>query len=231
MSTSLDELFESNRRWAAETERRAPGFFTKLLAALLVLIAFPGFQLAWAVFGHAVARESLEDPFHWNILLGALLSQLQLMLTFLTVGTLLGFARSLTWMLVGVAAAALQRLIHFVPRAAMLDPLRLVESGVEGVRWRYDSEVIVAQFIVATVCALLAWALFHRAGRSRTVIVNPRMAAAFTNGQAADIVLGQAGFAVMDIVSFKDTMVGQGIIKILEEETNNETVTLVPVTP
>ncbi|MBS0435147.1 MAG: carbonate dehydratase [Proteobacteria bacterium] len=32
MSTSLDELFESNRRWAAETERRAPGFFTKLLA-------------------------------------------------------------------------------------------------------------------------------------------------------------------------------------------------------
>ena len=32
MSTSLDELFESNRRWAAETERRAPGFFTKLIA-------------------------------------------------------------------------------------------------------------------------------------------------------------------------------------------------------
>ncbi len=149
-------------------------FFTKLLAALLVLIAFPGFQLAWAVFGHAVARESLEDPFHWNILLGALLSQLQLMLTFLTVGTLLGFARSLTWMLVGVAAAALQRLIHFVPRAAMLDPLRLVESGVEGVRWRYDFEVIGAQFVVATVCTVVSWALFHRAGRSRTVIVNPR---------------------------------------------------------
>lgn len=149
-------------------------FFTKLLAALLVLVAFPGFQLAWAVFGHAVARESLEDPFHWNILLGALLSQLQLMLTFLTVGTLLGFARSLTWMLVGVVAAALQRLIHFVPRAAMLDPLRLVESGVEGVRWRYDAEVITAQLVVATVCTVLAWALFHRAGRSRTVIVNPR---------------------------------------------------------
>ncbi len=32
MSTNLDELFESNRRWAAETERRSPGFFTKLLA-------------------------------------------------------------------------------------------------------------------------------------------------------------------------------------------------------
>ena len=32
MSTSLDELFESNRRWAAETERRTPGFFTSLLA-------------------------------------------------------------------------------------------------------------------------------------------------------------------------------------------------------
>jgi carbonic anhydrase len=31
MSASLDELFESNRRWAAETEKRTPGFFTGLL--------------------------------------------------------------------------------------------------------------------------------------------------------------------------------------------------------
>jgi carbonic anhydrase len=31
MTTSLDELFDSNRRWAAETEARRPGFFTSLL--------------------------------------------------------------------------------------------------------------------------------------------------------------------------------------------------------
>jgi carbonic anhydrase len=31
MSQELKELFESNRRWAAETERRQPGFFTGLL--------------------------------------------------------------------------------------------------------------------------------------------------------------------------------------------------------
>ena len=31
MSTDLNELFESNRRWAAETEAREPGFFTSLL--------------------------------------------------------------------------------------------------------------------------------------------------------------------------------------------------------
>lgn len=40
---------------------------------------------------------------------------------------------------------------------------------------------------------------------------------------------GQAGFAVLDIVSYKDSAVGEGIIKILEEETNEETVTLKPV--
>jgi uncharacterized GH25 family protein len=40
---------------------------------------------------------------------------------------------------------------------------------------------------------------------------------------------GQAGFAVLDIVSFKDSAVGEGIIKILEEEENEETVTLEPV--
>lgn len=40
---------------------------------------------------------------------------------------------------------------------------------------------------------------------------------------------GQAGFAVLDIVSFKDSAVGEGIIKILEEEVNEETVKLTPV--
>jgi carbonic anhydrase len=32
MSTDLTELFDNNRRWAAKTEAREPGFFTKLLA-------------------------------------------------------------------------------------------------------------------------------------------------------------------------------------------------------
>ena len=32
MSQDLDELFDSNRRWAAATERATPGFFTNLLA-------------------------------------------------------------------------------------------------------------------------------------------------------------------------------------------------------
>jgi carbonic anhydrase len=32
MSTQLDELFDSNRRWAAATAARDPGFFTRLLA-------------------------------------------------------------------------------------------------------------------------------------------------------------------------------------------------------
>jgi len=31
MNNSLDDLFANNRRWAAETEAREPGFFTKLL--------------------------------------------------------------------------------------------------------------------------------------------------------------------------------------------------------
>ena len=31
MSTDLEELFESNRRWAAKTEAREPGFFSRLL--------------------------------------------------------------------------------------------------------------------------------------------------------------------------------------------------------
>jgi hypothetical protein len=34
---------------------------------------------------------------------------------------------------------------------------------------------------------------------------------------------GQAGFAVLDILTFKDSLYAEGIIKVLEEETNEET--------
>ena len=40
---------------------------------------------------------------------------------------------------------------------------------------------------------------------------------------------GQAGFAVLDILATKDTLAGEGIIKILEEEDNAEKVELQPV--
>lgn len=40
---------------------------------------------------------------------------------------------------------------------------------------------------------------------------------------------GQAGFAVLDILAVKDDLAGAGIIKILEEETNEETVVLLPI--
>jgi hypothetical protein len=40
---------------------------------------------------------------------------------------------------------------------------------------------------------------------------------------------GQAGFAVLDILSTKDSLLGRGIIKVLEEENNEETVILEPL--
>lgn len=39
---------------------------------------------------------------------------------------------------------------------------------------------------------------------------------------------GQAGFAVLDILATKDSLVGEGIIRIEEEQTNEETVVLAP---
>ncbi len=39
---------------------------------------------------------------------------------------------------------------------------------------------------------------------------------------------GQSGFAVLDILCTYDTLVGEGIIKIVEEETSEETVIILP---
>ena len=40
---------------------------------------------------------------------------------------------------------------------------------------------------------------------------------------------GQAGFAVLDILTFRDSTYAEGIIKVLEEETNEETLVLKPM--
>lgn len=40
---------------------------------------------------------------------------------------------------------------------------------------------------------------------------------------------GQAGFAVLDILTFKDSTYAEGIIKVLEEETNEETLFMEPI--
>ncbi|MCB0768969.1 MAG: hypothetical protein KDC00_01010 [Flavobacteriales bacterium] len=40
---------------------------------------------------------------------------------------------------------------------------------------------------------------------------------------------GQAGFAVLDILTFRDSTYAEGIIKVLEEETNEETLILKPM--
>jgi hypothetical protein len=149
-------------------------FFTKLVASMLVLALFPALQLGWVVLNHALARGSLDEAFRPGLLLGAFLGQMVLCFSFLSVGTLLGFARSLTWLLVGLSAIGLQRLTHVFPRAAALDPLKLVEAGAVGVRWQYDAEAFAVQGLVSAVCLSASWALFTRAGRGRTVLVNPR---------------------------------------------------------
>lgn len=40
---------------------------------------------------------------------------------------------------------------------------------------------------------------------------------------------GQSGFAVLDILATRDTLLGEGIIKIIEEETAEEIVILLPI--
>lgn len=42
---------------------------------------------------------------------------------------------------------------------------------------------------------------------------------------------GQAGFAVLDILTFKDSTYAEGVIKILEEELNEETLIMQPIPP
>ena len=74
-------------------------------------------------------------------------------------------------------------------------------------------------------------------GASTTVPIQPvvRRDTAFTNSTGVAVFnyndiyqLGQAGFAVLDIIVSKDNMTGSGIIKVEEEKENTQTVFIQP---
>lgn len=74
-------------------------------------------------------------------------------------------------------------------------------------------------------------------GASTTDPIQPvvRRDTAFTNSTGVAVFnyndiyqLGQAGFAVLDIIVIKDNMTGSGIIKVEEEKENTQTVFIQP---
>jgi ABC-type transport system involved in multi-copper enzyme maturation permease subunit len=137
--------------------------------ALLVLIG-PLLEVAAIGVFHLLSRGSLDQDLHPALLVQALALQALLLLNGLMVGAAFGRLRSLTWAAAGLAAAALILFMQRVPRAAVLNPLSLLDWQWTSAGIVVDGQTVGTQLAATALAGLVAWRGFVGAGKARRSI-------------------------------------------------------------
>lgn len=146
---------------------RSHVFIVKCVVMSLLVLIGPLLEIAAIAGFHLLSRGSLDRELRGVLLLQAFGLQTLLFVNGLMLGAAFGRLRSLTWAVAGLAATALILYADRVPRAAVLNPLTLLDW-----EWTYaaivvDAETVRMQLAVTALAALVAWRGFVRAGKGR----------------------------------------------------------------
>lgn len=149
---------------------RSRVFFTKVLVALAVVLLYPAFALLLSVLTHRLSAGTLEQALLPGLLLESFALQALVAFAAMMLGASLGLLRSLTWMALGVLLTGLKLLIDAVPRAALLDPMALLEPSARGTTLEVDPEGLLAHALVGLVGLAVAWRGFTHEGAGRPAL-------------------------------------------------------------
>ncbi len=146
---------------------RSRVFFVKCAVMSAFVLTGPLLELAAISTLHLLSRGSLDRALHGALLLQAWALQALLLVNGLMLGAAFGRLRSLTWLVAGLAAAGLMLLVDRVPRAALLNPLTLLDWEWTNDGIVVDGETVRVQIAATAIAALVAWRGFVRAGKVR----------------------------------------------------------------
>jgi len=149
---------------------RSRVFFVKCVVVALLILAGPVLELLGVGALHLLSRGSLDRELHGALLLQALGLQALFLLNGLMLGAAFGRLRSLTWAAAGLAVTAVILFIDRVPRAALLNPLTLLDWQWTTAAIVVDGETVRTQLAVTVVAGLVAWHGFVRAGKRRPAL-------------------------------------------------------------
>ena len=146
---------------------RSRVFFIKCAVMTILILAGPLLELLAVGGVHLMSRGSLDREMHGAVLLQALSLQALFLLNGLMLGAAFGRLRSLAWAAAGLAVTAMILFMDRVPRAALLNPLTLLDWQWTSAAIVVDGETVRTQLAVTVIAALLAWHGFLRAGKGR----------------------------------------------------------------
>ncbi len=175
---------------------RSRVFLVKCVVMSALVMVGPVLEVAALAALHLLSRGSLDRELHGLLLLQGLGMQALLLVNGLMLGAAFGRLRSLAWAAAGLTAAALILFAQRVPRAALLNPLTLLDWEWTSAGLLVDGETVRTQLAVTALAALIAWHGFVRAGRARRQLSfsGPIAGAAVVAGTAA---IGVAVFVIV----------------------------------
>lgn len=142
-------------------------FLVKCAVMSLLVLLGPALELCGLSVLHLLSRGSLDRELHAALLAQAFALQALFIVNGLMLGAAFGRLRSLAWVAAGLAATALLLLVNRVPRAAVLNPLTLLDWQWTTAAIVVDGETVRTQLAVTVLAALIAWRGFGLAGKGR----------------------------------------------------------------
>ena len=149
-------------------------FYTKCIVMFALVLLAPLARFLTIIALHLLSRGSLDHAVHFGLLLNAFALQALLVANGLMLGAAAGRLRTLTWLVAGMSASALLVLIERQPRAALLNPLSLLEAQLTNAGVVVDREAVLVQAGITTVALLIAWRGFMSAGRASRLAALPK---------------------------------------------------------
>jgi hypothetical protein len=146
---------------------RARAFTTKMVTATAVLLCYPLGHLVLLSVLHLAARESLDYDLHLSLIAATIAPTVLLTAAGLTCGLLLGFLRSVAWMVLALLTIALKLLSTAWPRFSALNPVDALMINLVGAHLKLPVGSITAQCCIVVLFGLSAFYLFGNAGADR----------------------------------------------------------------
>jgi ABC-type transport system involved in multi-copper enzyme maturation permease subunit len=146
---------------------RARVFCVKTLAATTTLLVYPFSFLLLQLGLHLVGRGSLDADVHLPLLATQFAAFVALTLEGVACGLLLGFLRSLSWMVLALVAICIKVLYDKWPRLLELNPVEALAIHPIGAHVHFSVEGVATQLIVTAACGICAYWLFNTAGAGR----------------------------------------------------------------
>ncbi len=141
-------------------------FMAKIKAAMLVLIIPPLGLLLLNVALHLATRGSLDYALHPSLLLTFFGLSVLVTAVSLTAGMLLGFLRTLCWLVLALCAIGIKLLEDPAPAwAAALNPAELLTLRFTGMAWQLPFPTIWTQLGATLLFGVAAFLIFSSAGR------------------------------------------------------------------